>query len=306
MAAPTLIEAVGRNLVARERVCVEAAAGDGDAGGRVVDRVLGAAVGRQQAGEVAVVHGRGRDGVAGVVMPRAGIVNALIAEQEEGLVLAVVDFRDGHRTAERTTPAVEEEVRTRCAGLVQEEVVGPEAGTLEGIVRAAVEGVGPALDADVGDAALGLAELGVEGVGLHLELLHDVGRRHIGRSHFIGIGGRGSGRAINRNVVQVAAGSTHGEVDDMGRLERAIQADAAIKGNAGGESDQQERIPVRERQAGYALGVDHGAEGGALRIQQRDFAGYRDLLFRRADFHGDVDIQAVGNPDFDGVAQRPS
>ena len=55
----------------------------------------GAAGGRgQQGGEVAVVHGRGRNGVGGVVVARARIVDALVAEQEEGLVLAVVDLRD--------------------------------------------------------------------------------------------------------------------------------------------------------------------------------------------------------------------
>ena len=36
-----------------------------------------------------------------------------------------------HRTAERTAPAVEQEVRTRRAGLVEEEIVGPETGALE-------------------------------------------------------------------------------------------------------------------------------------------------------------------------------
>jgi len=50
-----------------------------------------------------------------------------------------------------------------------------EAGALEAVVHGSVEIVGAAFDADVGDAALGLSELGVEGVGLHLEFLHDVG-----------------------------------------------------------------------------------------------------------------------------------
>ena len=68
-----------------------------------------------------------------------------------------------------------------------------------------MEAVGAALDAHVGHAALRLAELGVEGVGLDPELLHDVGGRHVGCGHFEGIGGGGGRRAVNRDVVQVAA-----------------------------------------------------------------------------------------------------
>ena len=51
----------------------------------------------QHAREVALAHSRRRNRVAGVVVARARIVDALIAEQEEGLVLAVVDFRDARR-----------------------------------------------------------------------------------------------------------------------------------------------------------------------------------------------------------------
>src|SRR5205085_2662609 len=97
------------------------------------------------------------------------IVDALIAEEEERLVLAVVDARNVDRAANRSAPAVEQEIRARRAGLVQEEVVRPKARPLESIAHRAMEVVSAALDADVGDAALGLSELRVEGRGLHLE-----------------------------------------------------------------------------------------------------------------------------------------
>ena len=232
-------------------------------------------------------------------MPRARIVDALVAEQEEGLVLAVVDFRDANRTADGTAPAVEQEVRTRRAGLVQEEIVGPETGALEGVVDAAVEVVGAALDADVGDAALGLAELGVEGVGLDLELLHDVGGRHVGGGDFEGIGGGGGRRAVNRDVVQVALGAAHREVDDVGGFERTVQADAAVERHAGGQADQQERIAVGERQIRDAFGIDHGAQGGGFGVEQRSLRAHRHRLLRGADFQRDADVQAVGHADFD-------
>src|SRR5205823_4272785 len=86
-----LVEAGGGNLVAGERGLAEAAAGGGDARSWVVDGVLGAVGGVEERGEIAVVHGGRGHGVAGVVMAGAGVVNALVAEQEERLVLAVVD-----------------------------------------------------------------------------------------------------------------------------------------------------------------------------------------------------------------------
>src|SRR5207302_9514267 len=98
------------------------------AGAGIIDGV--ARTGGEQRGKVAVVHGRRGHGVGGIVVPRARIVDAFITEQEEGLVLAVVDFRDAHRPAEGAAPAIEAEVRTRRAGFVQEKVVGPETGTL--------------------------------------------------------------------------------------------------------------------------------------------------------------------------------
>ena len=45
--------------------------------------------------------------------------------------MTVVEFGDDDRTAEGAAPAVEEEVRARAAGLVEEEVIGPETGSLE-------------------------------------------------------------------------------------------------------------------------------------------------------------------------------
>src|SRR5437763_7097681 len=104
------------------------------------------------------MHGGCRHCVGRVVVARTGVLNAFIAEQEEGLVVTVVEFWDLHRTTERAAPAVEQKVRTRRACLVEEEVVRPETRPLERVVRAAMKTVRAALDADVGDAALRLSE----------------------------------------------------------------------------------------------------------------------------------------------------
>ena len=249
------------------------------------------------------MHGWRRDSVGGVVVAGARIVDALITEQEEGLVLAVVDVRDVHRTAERPAPGIEQEIRPRSAGLVQEEVVSPETGTLEGVVRGAMEIVGTGFDTDVSHTALRLPELRIEGRRLHLELLHDIGGRHIRRCNLVGVGARRGGRTVDRDIVQQAAGSAHGEVHDVGRLERTIQPDAAVKGDAGGEANQQEWVAIRERKVRDAFGIDYGAQRGAFRVEQGYFRTHRHLLFRSANFQRDVDIEAIGDADLHVMAK---
>ena len=131
-----------------------------------------------------------------------------------------------------------------------------------------MEIVGAGFDADVGDAALRLPELGIEGGGLHFELLHDVRGRHVGGGHLVGIGARSGGRAVDGDIVEQAAGAAHGEVDDVGGFEGAIQTDAAVEGDAGGKADQEEGIAVGKRQVRHAFGIHHGAQGGGFGIEQ--------------------------------------
>ena len=90
-----------------------------------------------------------------------------------------------------------------------------------------MKSVSAPVDADVGDSALSLAELGVEGVGLDLEFLDDVGGRDVRSGDFIGVGGGRGGRSVEGDVVQVAAGSTHGEINDVGSLKWTVEAHAA-------------------------------------------------------------------------------
>ena len=291
------IEAADRDLVAWERVLLEASASNGDAGGGVVDGVLRST--GEQGGEVALVHGGSGDGVGGVVVAGAGILDAFIAEEEEGLVFPAVEFGDDDGSTEGTAPAVEEEVGARGTGFIEEEIIGPEAGALERIIGAAVETIGAAFDADIGDAALSLAELGVEGVGLHLEFLDDVGGGHVGSGDFVGVGGGGSGRPVDGDVVKVAARSAHGKIDDVGGFEGTVEADAAVEGDSGGEADEKEGVAVGEREFRDTLAVDDGAEGGGFGIEQGDFAGDGDLLFGAAEFHGEIDVEAIGDADFD-------
>ena len=89
--------------------------------------------------------------------------------------------------------------------------------------------------------------------------------RHIGGRHLVGIGARRGGGAVDGDIVEQAAGAAHGEVDDVGGFERAVQADAAVEGHAGGKADQEEGVAVRQRQVRDALGIDHGSERSGSR-----------------------------------------
>ena len=67
-----------------------------------------------------------------------------------------------------------------------------------------MQGIGAALQRDVDDAAAGVAVLRIVGVGLDLELLHRVDRRHIGQ--VIGAGLRIIRRPVQQEFVACETG----------------------------------------------------------------------------------------------------
>ncbi len=79
-----------------------------------------------------------------------------------------------------------------------------------------------------------------------------------------------------------------------------IQADAAVKGYAGGEADQQEGVAVGQRQVRHAFGVHYRAQRSGFGIEQGGFRAHRHRLFGGADFQGEADVEAVRDADFDG------
>src|SRR5262249_43581895 len=104
-----------------------------------------------------------------------GVVNQLLAEKEEGLVVAVVDFWQIHRPAERKSSLVMPhgaadllEERSRVQGVVVEE-----------IVCAAVKLIRSGADGDVGEPASCPAVLGVERVRDHAKLTNLFHRRTV-------------------------------------------------------------------------------------------------------------------------------
>ena len=178
---------------------------------------------------------------------RAAVVNAFVRIEEEGLVLAVVEFTQPDRSAHRAAPAVVFERRPHAALLVVEKVVGPHGRPVERVKAGTVHRVGAGFDDHVGDAALRLAERRVESGGLDFELRHRIGGGHISRND----GGAGPGRgraAVNGDIAQVAAGAAHGVIHNVGRLEGTVQPGIANERHARRQSGNEKRVAVGQRQ----------------------------------------------------------
>ncbi len=237
-------DAVGRDDVAGERLPGVLPVAGGDAGQRIVDRDV-----RRVRGEVAVSQGLGRDpGVGRGVEARANVLDAFVADREEGLVPPVVEPRDADRAGEAEARPVRGGVRALLASRVPEEVVRGQALGLGEVVDRAVVAVRPGLDAHAGDAALGVAELSVEGRGLDLELLDEVGRRDVARDDLVGVG-RGRARSpVDQQVAAVAARAVVGEPDDVRRLVGPVQPLVTRVGEAGGEAHDLVRVAVDQRE----------------------------------------------------------
>ncbi len=282
---------VGRDDVARERLARELPVAERHARQRVVDRDVGRVV-----GEVAVAQLVGRHpAVAAGVEARADVGDVLEAEHEERLVPAAVEARDADRAAEGEARPVRRALDDVLAAGLAEEVVGAELVRLREVVRRAMEGVGPGLDADAGDAALRVAELRVERRGLHLELLHEVGRRHVGRDDLVGVGGGGARGAVDQQVAAVAARALVGVADDVRRLVRAIQTLAAGVRQAGRQPHDLVGVTVDQWQRRDARLIDHQPEVGVGRVDGRRRGRDGERLFHRADLEHDLHVDGLGH-----------
>src|SRR5207247_9240217 len=103
-----------------------------------------AAGGVDELAEIAPAEGRGGDGAE----LRAGraLAVALVAEEEERLVAAVVDPRDAHGPIELEAVLVEEVLRLGSSARVQDEGIRVQGLAAHELVHAAVQGVEPRLE----------------------------------------------------------------------------------------------------------------------------------------------------------------
>ncbi len=281
---------VGRDDVAGERLPDELRAA-GDAGERVVDRDV-----RRVGGEVPVAQRLGRDpGVGGGVEARADVLDALVADRDEGLVPPVVEARDANGTGEAEAGPVRGGVRLGLASRVPEEVVRRHALRLGEVVDRAVVAVRPRLDAHAGDAALGVAELGVEGGRLHLELLHHVGGRDVARDDLVLVRGGGARHAVDEEVAAVAARAVVGVPDDVGRLVRPVQPLVTRVGEAGREAHDLVGVAVDQRQLRDALLVHREADAGVRVVQREALRGDADGFLQAPDLERDGQVAGLAD-----------
>ena len=274
---------VGRNDVAREGLADELPAAAGDAGQRVVDLDV-----RRVRGEVAVAQGLGRDPRVGRgVEARADVLDALVADREEGLVPPVVETRDANRSGEAEAGPVRRGIGALLASRVAEVVVRGQALRLGEVVDRAVVAVRPGLDAHAGDAALGIAELRVESRRLDPELLNHVGGRDVGRDDLVLVGGGGARHAVDQEVAAVAARAVIGVPDDVGRLVRPVQPLVTRVGEAGREAHDLVRIAVDQGELRDPLLVDGEPHARVRRVEGRGFGGDADGLLHCPDLEHD-------------------
>src|SRR6187549_3610825 len=98
--------------------------------------------------------------------------------------------------------------------------------------------VGTRLKADIGNAALRVAEAGIEGGCLYLEFRDHVRWGNIGRNDFVRICRRRTGSAVDRQVAAVGASAIHGETDNVGRLKWTVESRITCEGYARGETNE--------------------------------------------------------------------
>ena len=142
-----------------------------------------------------------------------------------------------------------------------------------------MEGVGARLQRHVHDAAGGAAVLRVVGVGLHLELLHRVGRRHVGDvvAALVGV----VRRAVEQEFVVAVLAAVHRKVGQRAVVERPQVDGLRVVGDAGDQHVERYRAARLQRQLGDAVPVDDGAAIGLAGLEQRRVGGDVDCLGRR-------------------------
>ncbi len=294
------IDPAGGDDVARERIADVLAVLEARRQ-RIVDGD-GAAVGRPRLREVAGALERARHRVD--LRERHFAADLLPVVHEEGLVGAVVEPGDLHRSVDGEPRLVPVE-----AGLLDAAAVGVEGVRVQllvavVLVERAVELVGAALQHDVDDAAAGAAVLRVVDARLHLELGGRVGRRHEAQVVRLRRLGAGVRHAVEQELVGVGAAAADLEVVHAAVVERAVGA-AGEGGrvlHAGRELRERERIAAEQRQVGHLLAVDDLPAVGTVGVEQRRFGADRHFLGQRPELQGQVEAQAVADPDFDAFA----
>src|SRR5437867_4016396 len=278
---PERVEAVLRNNVARKLGPV-----------RLDLAVRAGIIDGPNLAEVSVLHlGRGYGSELG---PQLAAPEALEVAEEERLV-----FHD--RTAERAA----ELVHLERVFLLVEELARVHRGVPQIFERRAVEGIRPALDRGVDDAAGAPPELGRERVGLDLELLDRVDR-----------GADDEGRAVQEvDYVDVVVDAVEQVVvlpvrpDAVGREVAADHQAQAARGpctvvascrnHARRDGGELREVPSVKGKLCRRLAVDHVAERRRLGLGLGRRTDDLNRLADVTDLEREIDLQAVLHLHFD-------
>ncbi len=218
------------------------------------------------------------------------VLEPLVGDHEERAVPAVIAWQH-ERPSQRAAEAVVAQRRSRLPRPVQEEVVsGDRVGPVE-LVGGTVPVVAAALEDHVDRRAGGVALLGVVSGGLHLELLHRVGGRHVGYASSMGH----VGRAVERELVPPRGAVGH-DGGGPGVVEGAGELQIPGVGNAGGQPGEHEWVAVGEGQEVDASGVDDLSRGAGRGLQEWGAGPYLHRRLLAAGFDGQVHGQAIRHP----------
>src|SRR5581483_9880833 len=128
--------------------------------------------------EIAVVHFRRRNG-CGHVAGAVPVAEAFKGEEKKRLVASAVDLRDPYRAAERESKIVLFVNLPGFTQFVAEPVVGVEIVIAQKLVGGSVKIIGSRLRDERHHAAIGVAELSFEAVGVHGKLRYRFNRRRV-------------------------------------------------------------------------------------------------------------------------------
>ena len=229
---------------------------------------------------------------------------ALVIEEEEGLVSAVVKPGNAHWSADTCSEVVLGVDGLRVydlAGLRVSVVTGPAVGiqdaVLEQIVSRAVKRVRSLLGDEIDHAAAGASKLGVEGVGHDLELGDGLDAEVIGDLH-VGRGELGGG-AVEQDVFAARLSATEFEVS--GGWRGGVVAHGA--GESGRERREFQRVAdlaaEGQRKRFQHLGRHGEADIGGFGLQMRSVAVHGHRSIRGTDLQLSIDGGSAANEHVD-------
>ena len=246
--------------------------------------VLPDALGGEKVAHVASQPARRRYGFVRHRIAAARDVEFFVGEIEEGLILAVVDFRNVNRTSDASAA-----VELAVASLGQAEKVRGKRLGVEKLIAsleqsAAVHPVRAGLHHEIEHAAGGLAVLGAHAAGFHLELLQRFRRG-----------------TLFANVTRPVSGG--GCAIDQNRLREVRRPDQIVAGHSRHQLRRKARgvAAAREaqRQIHHLIILEGLADRGGILLKHLRLGRHRDRLGGRPDLERGVDAPGLRNAEFD-------